>query len=267
MLTVIPQSQQAYLDALPVDAQQKAWYAAKFEVMGSDMKREFPSSPGEAFEGSLEGAYYTQCMKKLREKGRIRRTPKNPSYPVYTAWDLGLNDLMTVWFFQYIDGELYFIDYHESSNEGWEYYAKMLKEKDHLYEKHLFPHDGNKRVRGAEVVTDKQMATQQGIRPIEIIPVTKSVAQDIKNHCITTLPLCYFDENACSAGIVHLDNYRKKWDKTVSMYSQEPLHDEASHGSDAFRTAAVALKTGKLDVAKKKPPMKMQTVSGGWMGQ
>ena len=246
-LTPIPQEIAHYLAGLPIDSNQAAWYAAKFAVMGTDMKREYPSTPQEAFEGSLEGAYYTQQMASLRRQDRITRIVKNPSYPVYTSWDLGLNDMMSVWFFQYIHGELYFIDYHESSNEGWEFYVKMLKEKDHNYQTHYWPHDGNNRVRGAEVFTDKKLAGQLGIRPIEVIPVTKSVALDIRNYCKPTLPLCFFDEEACAIGITHLDNYRKAWDKVGGMYKDSPLHDDSSHGSDGFRTAAVALKTGKLD--------------------
>lgn len=248
--TPITQELQHYLSSFPLDINQKAWYAAKFAIMGVDMKREYPSSPDEAFEGSLEGAYYTKEMAWLRRAGRITKIVKNPSYPVFTAWDLGLNDMMAVWFFQFIHGELYFIDYHESSNEGWEYYVKMLTEKGHIYEKHFWPHDGNKKVRGAEVFTDKQLASTLGIRPIEIIPVTKSVALDIRNFCKTTLPLCYMDQESCAVGINHLDNYRKKWDKQASMYRDEPLHDEASHGSDAFRTAAVALKSGKMETRR-----------------
>lgn len=238
-----------YLDSLPVDLTdgQKAWYAAKFATQGTDMRREFPSTPAEAFEGSLQGAYYTDEMARLRRKGRITKIPMNTSYPVYTAWDLGLNDMMTIWFFQYIKGELYFIDYHESSNEDWSFYARLLTEKGYIYEKHLWPHDGNKRIQAEEVTTSKQLAQKLGIRPIKVIPVTSSVANDIRNFCKPTLPMCYFDEENCAIGITHLDNYRKKWDKTTGMYRDDPLHDEASHGSDGFRTAARAFKEGGLE--------------------
>lgn len=241
-LTPIPEKLREYLDTLPIDEAQAAWYAAKASIMGADMKREFPSTPEEAFEGSLEGAFYTEEMSKLREKGRIRPLIPDPSFPVFTFWDLGLNDQMSIWFAQYIRGEMFFIDYHESSNEGWEYYAKMLQDKGYVYDTHFFPHDGNKRVRGAEVFTDKQLAEQLGIRPIKVVPVTSSVYADIRNYCKPAFAVCHFDEEKCAVGITHLDNYRKKWDKQVGMFTETPLHDEASHGSDAYRTAAVAIK-------------------------
>lgn len=37
---------------------QKAWYVKRSETQGEDMKREFPSTPEEAFEASNEGFYY-----------------------------------------------------------------------------------------------------------------------------------------------------------------------------------------------------------------
>lgn len=246
-LIVIPSDLRKYLDELPIDEEQKAWYAVKKAIMKDEMKREYPSTPDEAFEGSTEGAYYRDEMLALRKNGRIKTVPYDPSYGVMTFWDLGLNDQMTVWFAQYKHGEIYFIDYHESSGQGWNYYANMLKEKGYTYLKHYWPHDGNKRIQANEVITSKQMAENVGISPIVVIPVTKSVSDDIRNYCKPTLPLCYFDHEKCSIGVNHLDNYRRVWDKSVSMFKNEPLHDESSHGADGFRTAARAFKTGMLN--------------------
>jgi hypothetical protein len=246
-LTPIPAKLKEYLLTLPIDANQMAWYAAKHSIMGDDMRREYPSTPSEAFEGSLEGAYYTKEMAALRAKDRIRPLNKDNSSAVFTFWDLGLNDQMSIWFGQIVRGEPVFIDYHESNNEGWEYYAKILQDKGYVYDTHFFPHDGNKRVRGAQIFTDRQLAESMGIRPIKVVPVTSSVFADIRNYCKPFLPTCLFDVEKCHAGINHLDNYRKKWNKQDSMFMEEPLHDDSSHGADAFRTAAVAFKTGMVN--------------------
>jgi hypothetical protein len=45
---------------------------------------------------------------------------------------------------------------------------------------------------------------------------------------------CYFDEQRCAKGIACLDNYRKKWNESIGNWSDEPVHDQASHGADAF---------------------------------
>ena len=246
--------------------QQKAWYALKADEQGDDMTQEYPTTPEEAFQGSLEGAYYTKSMQHVRKNGQICYLPYDERHGVMTWWDLGLNDLMTVWFYQNVKGKHCFIDYHESSDEGWDYYAMMLKDRGYNYISHNFPHDGNKRVRGAQVFTDKQLAMQSGIRPINITPVTSNTHDDVVKICAPVLKNCWFDESKCGKGIIHLDNYRRKWSKADSMFLKEAVHDEASHGSDAFRTFAVnADKVNEMlgSALVKKPYVRPS--GGSWM--
>lgn len=244
---------------------QQVWYCLKADQQGDDMTQEYPSTSEEAFQGSLKGAFYTKQMKKVRAKGQITNLPYDPRFEVHTWWDLGLNDLMTIWFYQSINGKHCFIDYHESSEEGWDYYASMLKDKGYNYARHNFPHDGNKRVRGRELFTDKQVATQCGIRPIKITPRTSSTYNDIINFCQPVLSSCWFDESKCEKGIIHLDNYKRKWSKADGMFMKEHEHNEASHGCDAFRTFAV--NADKIQEERNKPkPAPLPLNSGGWMG-
>lgn len=240
-LTVVPKAIAEYLLNFPALTDgQKAWYAAKAAVMGEDMKREFPSTPDEAFEGSNEGAWYTKEMTQVRAVGGIKLVPYDRRYPVHTFWDIGQSsDMMVIWFYQYINGEHRFINYHESNGEGWNFYARFLQSLDYTYAQHWWPHDGKKRIVGTEVQTSRQLAEQVGIRPIHITPVTKSVHDDIRNHCRPILPSCQFDAANTALGVKRLDDYRKRWDTTNSMWLNDPQHDEASHGADGFRTFAV----------------------------
>lgn len=219
---------------------QKAWYVKKSESMGEYMKREFPSTVLEAFEQSMEGAYYTKQMSLVRTNGQICSVPHDPRHKVYTFWDLGLNDDTVIWFFQYINGKRMMIDYHESNGEGWDYYAKLLMSKPYVYDEHVWPHDGNKRIMGQQVQTGRQLAMELGINPIRVVPRTTSVGGDINNYVKPAIPMTWFDEKRCAQGIKHLDNYRKEWDDKRGVWKERPLHDEASHGADAFRTYAVA---------------------------
>lgn len=38
-----------------------------------------------------------------------------------------------------------------------------------------------------------------------------------------------------------LENYKKKWSPIIGGWSSEPLHDEYSHGADAFRYLCAGL--------------------------
>ena len=45
-----------------------------------------------------------------------------------------------------------------------------------------------------------------------------------------------------AGGIKALGGYRKDWNEKLGAFRNEPRHDWASHGADAFRTGAVGFK-------------------------
>jgi hypothetical protein len=53
----------------PAHREQRAWYVKKAEQQGEDMKREYPSTPEEAFEASIEGAYFATEMRRCGSRG------------------------------------------------------------------------------------------------------------------------------------------------------------------------------------------------------
>ena len=240
-----------YFSKLPVklSAGQKVWYLKKAEQQGEHMKREFPSTPEEAFEQSMEGAIYQKEMRAVREAGDIGEWLHEPSKSVYTFWDLGKgSDYTAIWFFQKVGNDYRFIDYHESWNEGWDFYAKLLRSKPYVYAEHVLPWDGDMRIAGKEMTTIRQMLWELGVHPTRCVPKTKSVWLDIKNHCKAVLPRCKFDEKKCKAGIVALDNYRKEWDDKLGQWKDKPLHNESSHACDAFRTFALGFQDRQVEL-------------------
>ncbi|WP_411378164.1 terminase [Citrobacter portucalensis] len=58
-----------------VNERQKAWYYAKEKTLGDDMKREYPTIPAEAFQQSVEGAYYAKQFRWLYTNKRIGQIP------------------------------------------------------------------------------------------------------------------------------------------------------------------------------------------------
>lgn len=241
--TSISQEQSEYFAKLPVELtpHQKAWYVKKEAQQGELMKREYPSTPKEAFEQSMEGAYYTKEMTILRRNKQIRNIPHEPRKPVYTFWDLnrGGMDYMTCLFFQDINNEYRFIDYEEAYSEGWDYWVNLLSSKGYAYKQHYFPHDGaHSNMLEKGVKTTKQIAQEMGIRPVKIVERSSNVHQTIRDVCRPALRRSAFDEHKCSKLLAHLDGYRKEWDDKLGQWKDKPRHDDASHGADGFRTFA-----------------------------
>lgn len=247
LATVVTQDDHAYFGkvetecGITLSAGQRAWYVKKRQTQGADMKREYPSTPKEAFEASVEGAYFATEMEKVREHGRICKIPVL-NKPVDVFWDLGVGDSMALSFRQQNGMETRWIDYYENSGEGFEHYAKVLNDKGYIYGRHFFPHDGDHRSLGAVAKTKKEWAIEAGIRPIDIVPRIATEAAGIEASR-NLLPQSWFDEERCQRLIQCLDNYRKDWDDRLGTWKATARHDEFSHGYKSFETAAVAQAT------------------------
>jgi hypothetical protein len=225
--------------------QQRTWYIKKAEQQDDDMKREFPSTPEEAFEASVEGAYFSKQMTKMRAEQRICRIPIL-EMPVDTSWDLGVNDCTTITFWQTVGMERRAIDYYENSGEGWAHYAKVLNERGYNYRRHYGPHDIAARMMGLVAETRQQKAEEAGIRPWEVVP---RIPDDITGIDASRafLPQVYIDEQRCSRLIDCLDNYRKEWDDKLGVFKDRARHDEYSHGYKSLETYAVGCPTSPIN--------------------
>lgn len=228
-----------YFDSLPVQLTpgQKAWYIKKRDEQGESMLREFPSTPEESFQGSMEGAIFYAEMRRARADGRVCRVPWEPTRPVHTFWDLGDRDPCVIWFFQHVGLEYRFIDYWEGSDVGglptW---AKVLRDRPYIYGTHHWPHDGAVRQVGTGKLL-KVMAEEIGVRPIKIVPRTKNKLASIE-RVRPIIGRSYFDVEKCGGAVKRLEDYRREWDDKLGQWSQEPRHDMSSHTADGLMTMA-----------------------------
>jgi hypothetical protein len=244
---------------------QKAWYVRKDQTMEGDMKREFPSTPEEAFEQALEGAYFSRQLAIATKHRRIGGFPFDPRYPVNTFWDLGRNDLNTIWKHQYIGGFHRFIGYYENSGEHISHYIKHLRdwaeEVGAVLGEHYLPHDGNRESLWLENGTRGVLESLR-FRPNFVARPAAKVESIEAARAI--FPRCQFDESSCSVGLKHLRMYRKQWDDLRGVWKDTPLHDDASHGADAFQTFACSGITEVETYVKSKPVDRYRrTPSGG----
>lgn len=227
-----------------LDERQRAWYYAKEKTLGDDMKREYPSIPGEAFQQTVEGAYYAKQFRWLYENGRIGSLPDNSHLPVHTFWDIGVGDSTSIWFVRIVGDEYHIIDYYENSGEGLRHYMKTLKCRGYTYGEHWGPHDIDNREFGSDAKSRREIAREgyeiDGAKyslkfhvvPRESIDTGIESAREILKQCI-------FDDEKCADGVKALESYRKEWDDKHGCWKDKPLHDWTSHGSDAFRYFAV----------------------------
>lgn len=197
-----------------------------------------------SFDSPVIGSYFGSAMRRAKEQNRITNVPWDPRLEVHTAWDLGLDDSMSIIFFQLVGREVRVIDYFESSGEGIPYYVKVLKGqqdgyermKDYLYGQHYAPHDIEVRELNTGV-SRKDTAAGLGVSFI----TTPRVAQkeDGIEAIRTVLPRVWFDAEKCKRLVNGLKGYKKEWDDKAMVYKSRPVHDWTSHPTDAMQTLAL----------------------------
>jgi len=226
---------------------QRAWYAKKAEEQGDDMKREHPSTPEEAFEAAIEGAYYGKLLVKAEKEGRICDLPILPGIPVNTFWDIGFNDTTAIWFHQQVGPWHHFLDYYENSGEQAAHYADVLTKRGYQYGKHYLPHDAvntdwsgnNGNLTRAQVLSGLISGKVEWVQRIDHIGDGIDMVRQ-------ALPRCRFDRTRCGetkpgegrGGLLSLAAYQKQWNELTDTWRDHPLHNWASNGADAFRQFA-----------------------------
>ena len=228
-----------------ISLRKRAWYVSirrnKYADEDEKMWQEYPSTVLEAFKVSVDGVILAKQMKVARAQNRITRVPYRPDVPVNTFWDLGVNDEIAIWFHQAVGLMDHFIDYYECSGEPYSFVMAEFQRRGYIYGHHFLPHDGDHRRPGALVIeTPQQMLEGLGLKNIHIVERTMdlmavgipALKDDFSNYL--------FDEEKCAQGLLHLDNYRKQWNKKMGVWSDTPHKNGHQHAADALRQKAQA---------------------------
>ena len=249
---IIPVEIQEYFTGLEakgikLEDSQKFWYYKKLLVQKDDMKREYPSTPDEAFESSIDGSFYAKWLRDARFDGRIGSVPWDRQARVSVAFNPGYLDSCAVVFFQCIGQEIHIIDYYENSGEGLAHYLSLIKAKPYVYDQYFGPHDIESHQFSTGLST-KEVGASLGIHFVTL-QTLKLRLEDGIEAVRGLFPRIWIDEEKCGKLIKCIENYRKEFDLNYQIYKSKPVHDKFSHGADALRYACIAIKT-HVDSAK-----------------
>jgi hypothetical protein len=223
-----------------LDEQQRAWYVSTrndFADAGMEEKmlQEYPSTPKEAFQKSIEGTYYAQQMAKMRLEGRICKIPIL-DIPCNTFWDIGGTAGTAIWVHQTVGLQEHLIAYYEAHNESFAHAVRWINSLDYIWNKHFLPHDAEHRKQGKDQnQTAVEILEELGLDNIEAVPPCLNLDIGIdqtKKH----FPSFWIDEELCAEGIKRIDGYKRKHDPTNGTWRNEPnKYDGNSEGADALR--------------------------------
>lgn len=217
-----------YTDTNLLDEEQIA--DARKEMTEEEFAQEYECS----FDAFLKGAVYWKELKKAFDEWRVRKDVYDPALEVYTFWDLGISDAMTILFVQVLGWEIRIIDSYKNTGYWLDHYASIIHEKPYKYKTHYFPHD----IRQRELSTwmsrietaIKLLGKNCDIVPSNTIESGINAGRLIFKHLYINEDLEDF--------INDLSLYQYEYDEKRAEYKSIPKHDWTSHYADAYRYLA-----------------------------
>ena len=190
---------------------------------------------------AILGAYYALEMARVRNEGRIIPIDAVPSEPVHRAWDLGMRDDTSVWWFQVVGSQLFILDHLAQSGGGPEYFADAIGHRRRLYGWKdgidYVPPDAKVKEWTAGGRTRIETMQLLGLNP-QLVP--SASLEDGRNAVRRTLPLCVFHPRTEAGGIDALEQYRREWDDEKKAFRATDVHDWTAHPAASFRYLSLA---------------------------
>lgn len=228
---------------------------------------QYQQAPDEAF---LEGVIFRKEIERMVEDGRVCRIPIEPALPVYTYWDLGINDNMALWLMQPFRLDLRLVAFYSNHGEGIEHYINWLLEVKSKfsvrYEKHFAPHD----IEVAELTTGVSRTDTARLMGIDFVTVPRvKVKRDSIEATRRLFPRLWVDPERCDKDPIYgadvrgweaIRKYRREWDEDRQLFSDKPYHDWTSNPADALQQLGLSW----VDPKPKQP--KKPTSPSSWMG-
>ena len=225
-----------------VNWQDNPWFP---DVLEEERKHSLKTNPDYAniWEGeckaAVDGAIYSNEIREAQENSRITNVPYDPMLKVHVVMDLGWNDSMSIILCQRGVSDIRIVGYIEDDHRTLDSYSAQLRALPYNYGTMFLPHDGQskdfKHGISAEDMMRKAGWDTRIVPKMDIEGGIKLARQNF--HRI------YFDKSAQRL-VECLKNYRRAINSATNEPGA-PLHDEYSHGADAFRYLCTSIEQMK----------------------
>lgn len=207
-----------------------------------------------SFNAAILGAFYAREMLAVRKEGRIIADLEPIKAPIHRAWDIGVKDDTSIWWFQVVGTQVFILDCYSQSGVGVDHYADIIHKKaeERGWEDGIdfVPHDAKIKEWGTGRTRVETMQ-ELGLHP-QLVPLASKM--DGINAVRVTLPRCVFHTRCEDQGISALEQYRREWDDDKKAFKISEVHDWSSHLADAFRYFAMSWRTIRENVVERHEP-------------
>jgi phage terminase large subunit len=153
--------------------------------------------------------------------------------------------------------EIRVIRYIEDNQKTISWYLAEIQKFGYMFDTHYLPHDAGSHSLGTgKSIEEIVRAAGVKVQVLDRVPIVDSI-----NAARTIFPRCYFDRQNTEEGLNCLRHYRYDVDEH-GQFSQKPIHDQYSHGADAWRMLGLMVNEPKKKQVRKPSYMPQ----GSWMG-
>ena len=202
------------------------------------------------FDAPVDGAYWGDQIWRIKQAGQVGHFPLVPDVPVFCFADLGVDDLMCLWWGQVIGGRFRWLECVAEQGRSLAWVVTQLQEfrTRHEVEYALIgmPHD--LRVRemtnddGAghavsREITLRRLIRERGVaRAGRVVVAPRGRVAERVQAARSALKVSDFHEGGrgVNRGINALSLYQRSYDSERNCYADQPLKNWTSHYADAF---------------------------------
>ena len=227
------------------------WLSKELEDERQHCLRSDPKSHDHIWLGKpksvVDGAIFADEFQTMMEEHRITKVSHDPMLKTHVIFDLGFRDSMAIIMAQRSGSELRIIDYIEDSYRTLDHYSNELRSKAYNWGTVFMPHDAVAR----DFKTGKSAAEimESFGWMVSIVPMGE--VENGLRIVRMTFPRIWMDKEKTARLQECMKRYRRQISTTTQIIGN-PLHDEYSHGADAFRYMCVAADQMKNDNIKRK---------------
>ncbi|AZW14223.1 PBSX family phage terminase large subunit [Bordetella bronchiseptica] len=189
--------------------------------------------------GSSQGAILAKWVNRAERDGRIHDDIEFDSEgsPIEVSSDLGFRDTASWWYWQRVPGGFNLLKYEGDSGLDADDWIPIIQESvKSLGAKGVgkvwLPHDAKAKTFQSRHTTAEKFLVAFGAGKVSVVPQTKKMDQIGAARVV--IQRCAFNKTLCEDGIDGLIAWEFDWNEEANVFSREPLHNWASHPSDAF---------------------------------
>lgn len=240
------------------------WYDNPWfpDVLRKEMEHDFANDEDKAEHiwngayGSSQGAILAKWVARAERDGRIHDGVEfdRDGSPIEVSGDLGFRDTASWWYWQRKPGGFSVLKYDSDTGldaDDWipRIQTTISELSGGKLGKIWLPHDARAKTFQSKYTTIERFLTAFGNGKVDIVAQSKKLDQI--NAARNVVPRCEFHRTNCEAGIDGLLAWEYAYNEETGIFSREPLHNWASHPSDAFAYGAQVMEESKPEEPKK----------------